>query len=297
MILKLRTRKKVYPLLYLRRLLNNRSLFGYINNGDDNMNILITGARSNIGYSVAKALALRGHIVYAGCKTIKEKETLEIKLKEEKIIMFPIVLNLLNSDFSIIDNLDLDVLILHASIGNGGSILELSLERLREVIDVNIIGNFKLLQRYLRYCYYKSAKGKVFITSSLAAFMPLPYLSSYTSSKLYLYNLAKTLRLELSYQEIDVKISLILPGAYKTGFNDLMIDNKALDNYILKEKALTMTKYQKILFSLIEEFDYSDLVNDVVREIEKDNPSFIISRPIREKIFTKIYILIRTFIV
>ena len=286
----------MYPLLYLRRLLNNRSLFGYINNGD-NMNILITGARSNIGYSVAKSLALRGHIVYAGCKTIKEKEALEDKIKEEKIIMFPIVLNLLDDDFSTIDNLNIDCLILHASISNGGSILEISNKRFNEVIDVNIIGNFKLLQRYLRYCYYKSAKGKVFITSSLAAFIPLPYLSSYTSSKLYLYNLANTLRLELAYQKVDVKVSLILPGAYRTGFNDLMIENKALDNYILKEKALNMTKYQKILFSLIEEFDHSSLVKNIVREIEKDNPSFIISSPIIGKIFAKIYILIRTFIV
>lgn len=261
------------------------------------MNVLITGARSNIGYSVAKSLALRGHIVYAGCKTIKEKEVLEDKIKEEKIIMFPIVLNLLDDDFNIIDELDMDCLILHASIGNGGSILEISNKRFNEVIDVNIKGNFRLLQKYLRDCYYKNKKGKVFITSSLAAFIPLPYLSSYTSSKLYLYNLANTLRMELAYQKVDVKVSLILPGAYRTGFNDLMIENKALDNYILKEKALNMTKCQKILFSLIEKLDYSDLVNDVVREIEKDNPSFIISSPIRGKIFAKIYILIRTFIV
>ena len=59
------------------------------------MNILITGARSNIGYSLGKALALRGHIVYAGCKTFKEKVTLEEKINHEKIIMFPIVFNLL----------------------------------------------------------------------------------------------------------------------------------------------------------------------------------------------------------
>lgn len=84
------------------------------------MNILITGARSNIGYSLAKSLALKGHIVYAGCKTIQEKETLEDRINSEKIIIFPIVLNLLEKDFDIIDSLDLDCIVLHASISNGG---------------------------------------------------------------------------------------------------------------------------------------------------------------------------------
>lgn len=261
------------------------------------MNILITGSRSNIGYAFAKALALRGHIVYAGCKTKREKETLEEKINHEKIIMFPLVLNLLDNDFSIIDDLDIDCLILHASIGNGGSILELSSDRFDEVVDVNIKGNFRLLQRYLRYCYYHKRRGKVFLTSSLAAFLPLPYLSTYTSSKLYLYNLVSTLRLELLYQGLDLSVSLILPGAYYTGFNDLMIDNKSKDEYILKNKALTISKYQKIMFSLLENVDYRDLVKEVVREIEKDKPKFIISRPLNQKIFTKIYILIKTFIV
>ena len=260
------------------------------------MNILITGSRSNIGYSLGKALALRGHIVYAGCKTLKEKVTLEEKLNYEKIIMFPIVLNLLDSDFDI-DKLDINCLILHASIGNGGSILELSNERFNEVIDVNIKGNFRLLQKYLRYCYYHKRRGKVFITSSMAVFYPLPYLSTYTSSKLFLYHMASTLRLELLYQGLDVSISLIMPGAYYTGFNDLMIDNKSKDEYILKDKALTISKYQKIMFSIIENVDYMDLVREVVKEIEKPNPKFIISRPLSQKIFTKLYILIKTFIV
>ena len=261
------------------------------------MNILITGARSNIGYNLGKSLALRGHIVYAGCKTLKEKKALEEKINHEKIIMFPVVLNLLDNDFNIIDELDIDCLILHASIGNGGSILEISNDRFNEVIDVNIKGNFRLLQKYLRYCYYHKRHGKVFITSSLAVFYPLPYLSTYTSSKLYLVSLANTLKLELLYQGLDVSISLILPGAYYTGFNDLMIDNKSKDEYIVKDKALVMTKYQKIIFSLLEEIDYSDLVKEVVREIEKDKPKFIISRPFSQKIFTKLYVLIKTFIV
>ncbi len=76
-----------------------------------------------------------------------------------------------------------------------------------------------------------------------------------------------------------------------------MIDNKSKDEYIVKDKALVMTKYQKIMFSLLENYNYSDLVKEAVREIEKDKPKFIISRPLNQKIFTKIYILIKTLIV
>lgn len=261
------------------------------------MNILISGARSNIGYSLAKALAIRGHIVYAGCKTKEEVKTLGEKINLEKIIMFPIELDLVKDNSKLINSLNIDCLVLQASIGNGGSVLEISRERFNEVIDVNIKGNFRLIQDYLRYCYYHNKQGKIFLTSSLAAFLPLPYLSTYTASKSYLVNLANTLRLELLYQELNVSISLILPGAYYTGFNDLMIENKELDNYIIKSKALKMTKYQKIMFKLIEKDDFSDLVNEVVKNIEKNKPKYIISRPIGEKLFIKLYVIIKSIIV
>lgn len=260
------------------------------------LNILITGAKSNIGYNLAKKLSLRGHIVYACCKTLLEKEMLDKKIKEEKIIMFPIVLNLLDNDFSFIEDLSIDAIILHASICNGGSLLEISNKRIKESIDTNILGNIKLLKTYLNYCYNNKRKGKIFITSSLAAFYPMPYLSSYNTSKLYLVSLANTLRFEVKYQKIDVSISLILPGAYHTGFNDLMIENKSLDNYLIKDKAIKMSFYQKIFFSFMEKIDYNDLIYYVVRELEKEKPKFIISRPISQKIFTKLY-MIFTFLV
>mgnify|MGYP005787250463 CR=1 FL=1 len=261
------------------------------------MNILITGARSNLGYNYAKELAKRGHIVYVGVKTLNQKSTLEKRLDEEKIIMFPIVLDLDENDFSIIDTLNLDAIILQASKGEGGSILEINYKRVEANINTNILGNFKIIQRYLRYCYYNNKKGKIFLTSSLASLIPLPYLFSYTSSKLYLLQLAKTLKIELFYQNIDVKISLIMPGAYYTGFNDLMIDNKEKDSYILRNKAIKMTKYQKILFALFESYDYKDITIKVVKEIEKTNPKFIISRPYYQKLFVKIYMIISSFIV
>lgn len=261
------------------------------------MKILITGALSNIGYALAKKLALRGHIIYAGVKTKEEQKTLEKKLNEEKIIMFPIVINLLNKSFNSINRLDLDCLILQAGVGEGGSILELSSSRLEETFKVNVLGNYNLIQTYLRSCLKTNKKGKIFLISSLAAFLPLPYLMSYTSSKLYLYHLAKTLKLELAYQRINVSISLIMPGAYKTGFNDLMIDNKYKDKLILKEKAVKMTLYQKLLFTFLEQNNYDTLVTKVVFNVEKNKPAFLISEPFSQKIFIKLYIFILSLVV
>ena len=58
-----------------------------------------------------------------------------------------------------------------------------------------------------------------------------------------------------------------------------------------------MTKYQKILFSLIEQIEYHDLINDIIKEIESNRPKFIISRPYLQRLFTKIYIIFKAFIV
>ena len=253
------------------------------------MKILVTGARSNIGYNICKLLARKGHIVYPVVKTESELETLKIKLKEEKLIMFPLVFDLENNDFDVA-SLDLDCIVLQASCGEGGSILEIDRMRAKKNIDVNILGNFKLIQDYLRYLYKSKKKGKIFLTSSLASFLPLPYLGSYTCSKIYLYQLAKTLKLEVWYQKLDVTISVIMPGAYYTGFNEVMIDNKALDEYLLEDKAYVMDKWQKIGFKVISSKDYSLLVKDIVKQIEKSHPKFIISRPKYQYILVKLYL-------
>ena len=253
------------------------------------MKVLVTGARSNMGYSICKLLAKRGHIVYPAVRTKKELETLNIKLKEEKLIMFPLVLDLENNTKDISD-FDLDILVLQASCGEGGSILEIDKLRVKKNIDVNVLGNFKLLQDYLRYLYKSKKRGKIFLTSSLASFLPLPYLGSYTCSKVYLYQLAKTLRLEVWYQHLDVTISLIMPGAYYTGFNEVMIDNKAKDKYFFDDKAKTMDKWQKIGFKAISSKDYNLLVKEVVKELEKKHSKFIISRPIYQYLLVKLYL-------
>ncbi len=261
------------------------------------MKLLITGALSGLVYKYAKALAKRGHIVYAGVETKKQLETLEEKIKEEKVILFPVVINLLAEEtFTDLNRLELDVIILQAGIGEGGSIYEIDMDRFRKNYEVNIFGNLKLIQAFLKYITTSNKKGKIIITSSLAAFLPIPYLSSYTSTKISLYMLAKTLRLELKYQDIPVTVSLIMPGAYQTGFNNVFIDNKTKDSIILPTKADQMTKYQKICFSLGESKNFNRLINQVVKMVEQEHPRFIISTPTSQKVLTKLYAIISLFI-
>ena len=58
---------------------------------------------------------------------------------------------------------------------------------------------------------------------------------------------------------------------------------------------LTLIEIHKALVD--KKIKVSDLVKEVVREIEKSKPKFIISRPHNQKLFTKIYILIKSLIV
>ena len=250
------------------------------------MKILITGGLSGLGFSVAKCLSLKGHIVYLGVRTQKEEEYLNEKLKREKLIMFPLVLDLTTDNYTIPS--DIDILYLNASIGKGGSVLELNSNYLTDTFNVNILGNVRLIKKYLE----NRKKGRIVITSSLAGFLPLPYLYSYTYTKLSLYHLANTLRLECLYQGLDVSITTILPGAYYTGFNQVMIDNKDKSDFIYKDKALKMTKYQHLLFNLLEKKDLTNFAKIVSKKITKNNPPFIISIPIEQYLFTKLYLFI-----
>ena len=63
--------------------------------------------------------------------------------------MFPPVLAISLNDNYTIPN-DIDILYLNASLGKGGSILEVNSNYLTDTFNVNILGNVNLIKKYLK---------------------------------------------------------------------------------------------------------------------------------------------------
>lgn len=255
------------------------------------MRVLITGAASGIGYEVGCELARRGHLVYFTTHTVEQLYHLREKLKREKIEGLCFKLDITTDDIFLVDKLKIDCLINHAAIGIGGSILHMDLEGLREVYEVNVFSSFRLLKRVYQNMEHDKIAGKIFITSSILSMMSLPFLGCYSSSKAAISNLAKTLKIELGYLRSNVQLSLIEPGAYHTGFNQVMIDNKSKylepDNKIYHEMS-SVNRMQRNLFAILEKKEITGLVKKIVTEVEKDKSKFLIRVPWIQGFFAKL---------
>lgn len=260
------------------------------------MRILITGAFSGIGFDLSRALAKRSHVVYITTHTMGQLKTLKKKLEELDLNILCFKMDIRSKkDRELIYNLNIDCLINHAGIGNGGSLFYMDIDVLKDNYETNIFSSFSLLQEFYQMKKKRKEKAKIFVTSSIASMLPIPFLGCYTSSKAAISLLAATMKEELKYlKDEDISISLIEPGAYKTGFNQVMIDNKEkfLDpNNEVYRHSDSINKIQRNMFTLIEKKTTNSLVHKVIKEIESDHPKFRIRRPIMQGIFAKLFLI------
>lgn len=249
------------------------------------MRILITGASSGIGYKLGVELAKRGHLVYMTCRTVKEVFWLRKKLKREEVLAFCFKLDLLTDDIYLVRKLEIDCLINQAGIGVSGSLLTMNYQGLREVYETNIFQSFLLLKEVYWQMKKRNIAGKIFVTSSLISLFPIPFLGSYSSSKAAISMLVKTLQKEEKLFGDTIQFCLIEPGAYNTGFNQVMVDSF----YNYSSLPTTVPIYQRKLFALLESKNINRLVFKIIKEIEHKKTKKILRVPWLQGIFLKIY--------
>ena len=255
------------------------------------MRVLITGGYSGIGFEVAKRICLY-HKVYIGIHRDDELKYAKDKIKNYKNIK-AIKLDITNiKDINKIKRYEFDIVVLNASSCIGGSILDIPIERIKECYEVNVFGNINVIKSVIKYMY-KSDYGRIIVISSLMGLSPFKFMGIYGSTKSSLINLSIALKKELKLISKNIKISLIEPGAYKTGFNDVMLENKYkyLNKSIyFKSKELIIRKNESKLFRFIESYNLNSIVNKIEDAIMSDNPKFIYRAPFLQVLFKKIEI-------
>jgi short-subunit dehydrogenase len=254
----------------------------------DNMNILITGARSGIGYATALELIKKGHHVYLTVHTDEQLHGLEDKTELQVPNVTCMKLDITDgADREKVKDLDIDVLINNAAIGNGGSIAEASIDRIRENYEVNFFGTIEMTQLYLRRMIERD-DGRIIMISSMVAEMPFPWFGIYSSTKAALTNISMALAKELKEVNSKVKIVIIEPGFYRTGFNEVMMDNK-YDNEdsIFKDYRKDIYENEQWQVNTLTSENIQSIVNEIVKAVEAKRPKLKYKAPFIQAVMQK----------
>ena len=253
--------------------------------------ILITGARSGIISKVCAKLINKDYFLYIAVHTNSELKIIEKKYQKYNNVKCLKLDVISNEDKQKINELDIDILISNAAIAESGSVSEIDMNKVRNNFEVNVFSNFEIVQMVLKNMI-KKGKGKIIMMSSLAGIIPLPFLGSYSSTKASIRMLTKCLNLELKLLKNNIKIVLIEPGLYKTGFNKLAFDKKYdfMDyNSYFKEQIDLIKKSENLFLALFEKKKLNSIVSKIVKAVIKENPKFIYRAPISQNVFAKIY--------
>lgn len=259
------------------------------------MNILFTGARSGIAKATIDKLLKKNYTIFLTVRTDEQLKTIEKEYNDFKNVKC-FKLDITNSDdIKKLEKLDIDILVNNAAVCYGGSISEISLELVRDNFNVNVFGTFEVIQIVLKNMIKKD-KGKIIIMGSLAGLIPINFMGVYCATKSAIITLATTLKNELKLISNNINIILIEPGLYRTGFNQLMAENKydwmQKSSYFKKQIPKIKAKEQ-LMFELMEKDKLDSITNKIIQAIEDEKPEFIYRDPTSQVIGAKIYDLFK----
>lgn len=167
--------------------------------------VLITGAARGIGAAVAKELASRGAKI---ALTGLEPEELAARASELGAGHMVRAVDVTHADSirqAVADVVKgygrIDVVIANAGIGTYGTIEKGDTEAWFRTIDVNLLGVYRTIHATLPYLI--ESRGYVLVIASVASFMALPGMSSYSVSKAGVESLTRGLRAEVGFRGVD----------------------------------------------------------------------------------------------
>lgn len=185
--------------------------------------VLITGAGSGIGLSLAREFAQHGHPLILTSRVASELRDITRDLSancDAPVGMIPVDLEQPDAAQQIYDavqreRVSVGILVNNAGLGYRGKFWELSLAQQLSIVRVNIEAPLRLTRMFLPKMIARN-RGRILNVASVAGFEPGPLLAVYHASKAFVLSLTEALGAEL--EGTAVTATALCPGPTDTDF-------------------------------------------------------------------------------
>ncbi|NLC68487.1 MAG: SDR family oxidoreductase [Clostridiaceae bacterium] len=185
--------------------------------------VLVTGASSGVGKSIAQMLMENGYKVYGTTrKPVEPGSQITYGKKNKKGFIEMVALDVRSEDsvkkaveYIVKKEGKIDVLINNAGIGIAGAVEDTATEEAYEQFDTNFFGVLRVCRSVIPIMRM-SRNGLIINISSVAGLISIPFQSMYSASKYALEAISEALRIEL--KPFGINVVLVEPGDMKTGF-------------------------------------------------------------------------------
>jgi NAD(P)-dependent dehydrogenase (short-subunit alcohol dehydrogenase family) len=202
----------------------------------DNKVWYITGASKGLGLALVQKLLAAGHSVAA---TSRSLEGLMKAVGSGAGARFLPLATDLSDEQSVAASLKathdtfgrIDVVVNNAGYGIGGTIEELSQAEIRQSFEVNVFGTMTVAQKAMPYLR-RQRSGHLINISSIAGFAGAMGWAVYAAAKQAVVGFSEVLAQDV--KEFGVKVTAILPGAFRTEFltpDSLVLAANQIDDY------------------------------------------------------------------
>ena len=187
----------------------------------DRETALITGASSGIGEALAWIFAEHGYDLILVARSVDKLDTLADELASEHEVMVsvrPADLSQAGSAEGLAkalrrEGLHADILINSAGVLEHGAFVDISPEDHQRMVQLNVAGLTDILAYFVPDMVARKS-GRILNVASIAAFQPLPSLSTYAATKAYVLSLSEALGEEL--RGSGVTVTALCPGITAT---------------------------------------------------------------------------------
>ncbi|MFL2639314.1 MAG: SDR family oxidoreductase [Flavobacteriaceae bacterium] len=258
--------------------------------------ILITGASSGIGKSIALFLTENGFKVYGTCRNPNNYKIDQFKLLKCNINSNKEIDQTISQILSLENKID--VLINNAGIGITGPLEETSEENIKKAFQTNLFGPIEIIKKCIP-SMRKNNNGLIINITSILGYFGSPYRGVYSATKSSLEIIGEVFSMEL--KKFNIKVVNIAPGDFKTDIVSRRIDTK------LKSSSNYINEYKKSVESANKHVKNANSPKEIAQLVHKiinsNNPkihykvgrfiqkfSIILKIVLPQKLFEKILI-------